>query len=108
MEKTKVQNERNVWLFFIITFIFSWVLWLPFVLWGFDVIQLSEPTASLMTPAVMLGAFGPLIAALILIIWKEGKGGVKEFFRNAFDLRVKPVFYVLALLLPLLATSAAH
>jgi len=108
MKETSSHGGRNVWVFFVLTFIFSWLLWLPFVLWGFGVIQLSESVASLMTPAVMLGAFGPLIAALILIIRKEGKGGVKKFFRDAFEFRVKPIYYVLAVLLPLLGTALAH
>lgn len=108
MKKTNQQSSRNVWLFFLFTFIYSWLLWLPFVLSGFGVIQLSESATSLMTPAIMLGAFGPLLVAVILIVRKNGWSGVKEFFRNAFNLRVKPIYYVLALLLPLIITAAAH
>jgi len=104
----KLKSDRNIWLFFLITFIFSWLLWLPFVLWGLNVIELSQPVASLMTPAVMLGAFGPMIAALALIKLKEGKGAAKKFLRNAFDFRVKQIYYILAFVLPLLATAVAH
>ena len=108
MKETNQQNDRNVWLFFLLTFIYSWLLWLPFVLSGFGVIQLSESIVSLVTLAVILGAFGPLFAAVILISRKGGRSGVKSFFRNAFVLHVKPIYYVLALLLPLLITAAAH
>lgn len=108
MKETNQQSSRNVWFFFLLTFIYSWLLWLPFVLSGFGVIQLSETAASMMTPAVMLGAFGPLLAAVILIIRKDGRSGVKKFFRNAFNFRVKLIYYVLALLLPLLITAVAH
>jgi len=101
-------NRRNVWLFFVITFAFSWLVWLPFVLSGFNVMQLSEEVNSLMTLAVVLGAFGPMIAALILIGVKEGKSGINGFFRRAFNFRAKAIYYLLALLIPVIITAAAH
>lgn len=101
-------GKRNVLNFFIITFIFSWLLWLPFVLSGFEVIQLSEAVSSLMTLAVMIGAFGPMIAAVILIGRKEGKPGIKQFFRKAFSFRIKPIYYLLAFLLPMIITAISH
>lgn len=107
MEET-TGSKRNVWLFFMMTFIFSWLLWLPYVLSGFEIIHLSESITSLMTVAVMLGAFGPMIAAVILIGRKEGKIGIKAFFRNAFSFRIKPVYYILAVLIPVTITAVAH
>ncbi len=101
-------SERNVVSFFIITFAFSWLLWLPYVLWGLGVIRLSETLASMMTLAVMIGAFGPLLAAVILIGRKGGKPGIKQYFRNAFSFRVKFKYYAIALLLPLVLTALAH
>lgn len=108
MNETRQQNGRNVWLFFLLTFIFAWLIWLPFVLSGFGVIELPQSVTSLMTPSVMLGAFMPMVAAIILIARKEGRAGVKKFFKNAFNFRVKPIYYVLAFLLPLLGTTIAH
>jgi hypothetical protein len=108
MQDNNQKSNRNLLLFFLLTFICSWSLWLPFVLWGFGVIQLSESIVSLMTPSVVLGAFGPMLAAVILIARKKGRHGVREFFRNAFSFRVKPKYYVLAFLLPVLITAVAH
>jgi hypothetical protein len=108
MKETNQQVDRNVWLFFLLTFIYSWLLWLPFVLQGFGVVQLSEPVKSLMTPAVALGAFGPLFSAVILIAHKDRWLGLKKFFRDALVFRIKMVYYLLALLVPLLITVAAH
>lgn len=108
MKETNKQSSRNVLLFFLLTFTYAWLLWLPFVLSGFGVIQLSNNVANLMAIAVMLGAFGPLIAAVILIVRKNGWSGVKYFFIAAFNLRVKPIYYVLAFLLPVLITAVAH
>ena len=101
-------SKRNVWLFFIITFIFSWLIWLPFVLSGFGIIKLSGAVSSFMTLAVMVGAFGPMIAALILICRREGKVGIKDFFRKAFSFRIKPIYYLLAFLIPVIITAIAH
>ena len=39
---------------------------------------------------VMLGAFAPLIAAVIMIVRKEGWAGVKQFFRKALSFRIMP------------------
>ncbi len=80
MKVAREIGHRNVWTFFIMTFAFSWLLWMPFVLAGFGIIQLSESLASLMTPAVMLGAFGPLFAAVILVVRKDKWTGVKILF----------------------------
>ena len=108
MEGNIQNKKRNVWLFFVITFAFSWLVWLPYVLSGFNVIELSETVNSLMTLAVVIGAFGPMIAALILTGAKEGKQGIKAFFRRAFDFRTKAIYYLLALLIPVAITAAAY
>jgi hypothetical protein len=108
MKENDEYNIRKVWFFFLLTFVYSWLLWLPFVLSGFGVIHLSESVAALMTPAVMLGAFGPLISALILIVYEDGWSGVTRFFRKTLNLRVKPIYYVLAFLIPVLITALAH
>lgn len=106
--KNTNMSKRNVWLFFVVTFVFSWLLWSPFVLSGFGIIHLPESISSLMTLAVMLGAFGPMIAAMILIGQKEGRSGIKTFFRNAFSFRIKPIYYLTAVLIPVLITAVAH
>ncbi len=108
METHKQISKRNVLLFFAITFGFSWLLWLPFVLDGVDIIQLPVAITSTMTLSVMLGAFGPMIAAIILAGRKEGRAGIKAYFRNAFSFRIKPIYYILAFLLPLFVTACAH
>lgn len=104
----KSYDNRNVGTFFLLTFTISWLIWLPYVLHGLGILTLSEAAISLMTLAVMLGAFAPLIAALICIGRIKGKSGIKEFFRESFDFKTRWFFYILALLLPLLVTAAAH
>jgi len=108
MKDNNKMGKRNVWAFFGITVVISWLLWLPFVLAGAGVIALTDTLAALTTPAVMLGAFAPLISAVIMIVRKEGWAGLKQFFRKALSFRIKPIYYVLAVLIPLLITALAH
>jgi membrane protease YdiL (CAAX protease family) len=49
-----------------------------------------------------IGACGPGITALILTIYLEGKEGFREFVKRTFKWKVKPVYYLSALFLPVL------
>jgi len=57
---------------------------------------------------VPIGAFAPLFAALTLVVrqhgWKEGW----NFFRQAFDLKVKPIYIIAALAIPIFIHAASH
>ena len=57
---------------------------------------------------VIIGAFAPLMAAITLVAREEGWKGVKSFLRQALDFRIKPVYLLLALALPLIIHSIAH
>lgn len=105
MEKHR-QNRAPI-LFFILTFIFSWGLWLPSILAGLG-IDLGIDAEVYTSITVPIGAFAPLAAALALVIkrngWKEGW----QFFRQAFDLHVKPVYLIAAFVIPLLIHLVSH
>ncbi len=59
-------------------------------------------------PLAMLGAFGPLLAALWLSRRRAGGGGVRELFQKKGHGRVASVWYLIALgLLPAVYLSAA-
>jgi uncharacterized protein len=69
--------------FFIITFIWSWIVWTPLVLGSLKIIPFSAKLLSFLTlPVIMLGVFGPLAGAIVNIndpfgwrtgrIWLEG------------------------------------
>ena len=60
------------------------------------------------TVVVIIGAFAPLLAAITLIARQEGRKGIKSFFRRALDFRIKPVYYLIALGLPLIIHVIAH
>jgi membrane protease YdiL (CAAX protease family) len=107
-EKMKnIIEERNPWLYFIVTFAISWLLWLPSVLAGFGVnVPIEAETYTLIT--VPIGAFAPMIAAIILISRKEGGRGVIALLRRAVDFRTPAKYYLLALGLPILFHAIPH
>lgn len=103
----KQNTERNPWAFFLLTFAYSWLLWLPSMLvgWGIEMPFDASVYTAVMIP---IGAFAPMFAAITLIFREGGWPGVKAFLRQAIDFRAKPLFYALALLLPIVIHAIAH
>lgn len=101
-------KAKNMKRYFIITFAWAWILWLPFVLPTFGVYETTPTLEGLLMPAVMLAAFGPLVAAVILTFKKSGRGGVKQYFKKCLDIRIKPRFYIFAFIFALCITAIAH
>ncbi len=102
------EYTRSIVLFFVITFAFSWILWLPFVLAGLGLFTFTETMEGLVMIAVIIGAFGPMISALILLRRSGGKQAIKDFFKEVLNFKIKPIYYVLAVLIPLVITVIAH
>lgn len=68
-----MKNESsNIIKYFSITFLISWIAWAPFVLSGIGLYEMTDLLQSLMMPAIMIGAFSPMISAMILL-YKKGK-----------------------------------
>ncbi len=104
---TDYQNSRSPWKYFLLTFAYSWILWIPSVLDGIG-LNLPFNVAGYSTVVVIIGAFAPLLAALTLVAREGGREGLKAFFRNAFDFHIKPLYLVLALALPLIIHLISH
>jgi membrane protease YdiL (CAAX protease family) len=94
--------------YFIITFAWSWILWLPFVLPYFGFYEMTENLEGLIMLAVMIAAFGPFVSAVILTHKNGEKGSVKRFFKKCLDVNIKPVYYLYAIILGLAITAFAH
>jgi membrane protease YdiL (CAAX protease family) len=74
-------------LFFVITFAFSWALWIPLVIIGREIPVLD-----------IAGRFGPLFAALVLTAGYEGRAGLRKLLRGLLVWRVHPIWYAFAFL----------
>ena len=86
--------------FFLVTFIFSWVLWTPLVLGSLSIIPISEKLLSAVrVPVIMLGAFGPLSAALCSLRHEQGKGSAKKFLQGFLDFKSGWKSYVVPIII---------
>ena len=94
-------------LFFIFTFVFTWGLWLPSILagLGIDIVIDAETYTAITVP---IGAFAPLLVALALVIKQKGWQGGWDFFRQAFDLKIKPIYLIAAFVIPLIIHILSH
>ncbi len=101
------KRGRSPLLFFILTFAFSWILWLPSILTGLGV-DLGFDATTYTSITVPIGAFAPLFAALFLVIKQKGWQGGWIFLKQAFDLKVKPLFLLAAVLIPLIIHTISH
>jgi membrane protease YdiL (CAAX protease family) len=74
--------------FFVVTFLWSWLIWLPLVLAGAGVIPLGKDLPRALTvPWIALGVFGPAVGAFYCLRTLRGKGAVREYLRGLRDLR---------------------
>ena len=67
------EDNRNLFLFLLISFLFSWILWLPSIMESFGVLQ-PTPLYSFLR---IIGSFGPFIGAFTLTSVNEGLEGIK-------------------------------
>ncbi|MEM2922232.1 MAG: hypothetical protein QXF26_07960, partial [Candidatus Bathyarchaeia archaeon] len=74
---------RDLALFFLVTFAWSWFLWTLQIL-GFN---------------LYVAPFGPFVAAFLLTYLREGREGVKKLLVKGFDPRIGKIWYIPAFLL---------
>jgi uncharacterized protein len=74
--------------FFLMTFLWSWVFWLPFVASGSDfLIDDKGMRTMLIIPALFLGAFGPAVGAFYSVWTLNGKTGLRLFLKSFLSVR---------------------
>jgi membrane protease YdiL (CAAX protease family) len=93
-------KNNNKWLYFILTCFISWPVWLA------GKIILPEKLTII---TLILGAFGPFIASLILVSITDERSGLKEWFKINFNFRIKIIWYMLGgIILPFLIAGVHH
>lgn len=86
--------------YFVLAFSFTWAFWWLAVL---D----ERGLISLPIPAVLIGAFGPMVAAVAVTAQESGRAGLRTLLGRVVRWRVAPVWYGVALLGPILLYLAA-
>ena len=87
--------------FIFIAFAFTWVFW-----W-LAVLESRGLISSLHVPALFLGAFGPMVAAVAITAQEGGRAGLRSLLKRVLRWRVAPFWYVVALLGPIVLTMGA-
>ena len=86
-------NNRQLIHFFVITFVFSWILWLPQVLKSNGFPELPDIVG---LPG-MFAPFGPAVAAFFLVWKQEGRAGVKALWLRGWRVNFKKIWLLPAL-----------
>jgi len=82
-------QRRFPYRFFVVTFLWSWIIWLPLVLAGMGIVPLSKDLQTqLGLPVLIVAAFGPAVGAFYSLKTLDGKGAIIRYLRGLFDFRV--------------------
>lgn len=101
------KSSHQLWQFFLATFLFSWLLWLPGILITYKLISPSPNLISISNVLKWIGGIGPSLVALFLIIRDEGKKGVKKIFNRVIALKLGYWYLPVFLIIPI-SVVAAH
>ena len=90
--------------FFVVTFIWSWLLWLPLVLAGAGILPLGKDLLSTLSePVSIVAAFGPAAGTFYCLRTLHGRDAVGQYLRGLVDFR----FGWQACLLPILVLGGS-
>lgn len=89
---------KKLLLFFLLTYSISWLIWLPLVLSakGIDVLPVLPKYHH------YLGSFGPMIAAMLMKYFTEGKAGVFSLLKKMVQWKAGFKWYFIVLIAPVL------
>jgi len=90
LERTELEDNKyfasgTIWMFFVLALLVSWSIWIPMFL---------LVPANTQLPLLLLGGFGPLLSAIIVIWVKEGKTALKQWLRETFGVRINLIWYL--------------
>jgi CAAX protease family protein len=94
---------KKLLLYFGLAYLISWIIWLPLILSKYGIDSLP----ALPKYHHYLGSFGPLIAACIIRLLSEGLEGVKDLLRRLVQWKVKWIWYVVVIIIPVLIVVVA-
>jgi uncharacterized protein len=96
VQKTEKQNKISIIAFFVMTYAFSWILWIPIAL------SSQKLLAVQISPflGIIIGGIGPSLSALILTMAEKGMPGIRSLLGCLFKWRVAIKWYIFILFIP--------
>lgn len=104
--KNETHGLSQAWWFFVATFAFSWLFWIPNALTAQGVALPSAVTDFLAGP-LNPAAFGPFFAAFLLTFLQQGGQGILELLKRGVDFRFKKIWLAVILLVPVMVFGGA-
>lgn len=99
-------KQFSVVTFYILTFLLSWIAWLPGLLLTYDYLQPSEVITKVNSILTIIGGVAPSLVAFLLTYLEKGTSGVKSLWMRAFRLRLGSLFFPLFLIIPICVVLA--
>ncbi|MDP4189894.1 MAG: type II CAAX endopeptidase family protein, partial [Bacteroidota bacterium] len=94
------KNFRFPFRFFIITFTWSWLIWIPLVLGSLGIIPFPNKLLNaLRLPLTIIAAFGPFVGALFTLHREQGKGFPQKYLRTFLDIHFGWKAYIFPLVI---------
>jgi len=104
--KTDSSNQQ-LWQFFLLTFLFSWLMWLPSILISYRLITPNQTLITINNVMKWVAGMGPSLAAIILVIKFDGKVGLNKLFKRVLSIKLGYWYFPVLLMLPI-TLIAAH
>jgi len=90
MKQDQIEKQaRFPYRFFVVTFVWSWLVWLPLVLASIGILPIGKDLLSALTvPAIIVAAFGPAAGTFYCLKTLHGKGAIRQYLRGLLDFRL--------------------
>lgn len=93
-------DKNSWWFYFILTYLISWPVW---------VLGKALLPENLSIITLIIGAFGPLAAAIIVCRITAGRPGLKIWLMATFNLKINVIWYLLGgIILPFFIAGVHH
>ncbi|WP_371802821.1 CPBP family glutamic-type intramembrane protease [Candidatus Lokiarchaeum ossiferum] len=91
-----LKNNRDLILFFILTFLWSWIIWIPGILNSQGIFQFNEAIPFFLG---IFASFGPTVIGVLMTFKEHQIEGVKKLFKRAWQWNFNKLYLIPVLFL---------
>lgn len=92
--------KSNIWVFVLISYGFSWLFWIPDALVAQNILKVPESVKNILD--LNIGAWGPLVGAIVTTFIYQRGAGVKKLLKRGYMFRIGKWWWVILLTFPIL------